>query len=97
MITAWRIITKRQYPGQQYLLYIIPSPCQMLIANIAKGGCIMTDTCNTVWKLRRLLIEAINEISKKEGMTSNQINISKAGKLYNILLHDLQMKKLMKD
>ena len=30
-------------------------------------------------------------------MTSNQINTFEAGKLYNILLHYLQMKKLMKD
>ena len=56
----------------------------------------MTDTCNAARKFRRLLIEAMNEIEKKEGMPSNQINIFEAGKLYNILLHDLQMKSLMK-
>ena len=47
----------------------------------------MTDTCKAVRKFRRLIVEAINEIAKKEGMTSNQINIFEAGKLYNILLH----------
>ena len=30
-------------------------------------------------------------------MTSNQINVFEAGKFYNILLHDLQMKTVMKD
>ena len=30
-------------------------------------------------------------------MTSNKINIFEAGKLYNIILHDLQMKTIMKD
>ena len=56
----------------------------------------MTDTCNAARKFRRLPIEAITEIAKKEGLTSNQINIFEAGQLYNIILHDLKMKTLMK-
>ena len=57
----------------------------------------MTDTCSAAQKFQRLLIEAITEISKKKEMKSNKINIFEAGKLYNIILHDLQMKTLMKD
>ena len=65
MLTAWCEITKREYPGRQDLLYMIPSPFQLLIANIAMGGWIMTDTCNAARKFRRLLIEAITEILNK--------------------------------
>ena len=97
MLTGCREITKREYLGRQDLLDIIPSPCQLLIEKIAKGGWIMTYTCNAARKCRRLLFEAITEITKKEGMTSNQINSFEAGKLYNIPLHYLKMKTLMKD
>ena len=97
MLTAWSEITKREYPGRQDLLDMILSPCHLSISNISKGGWIMTDTCNAARKFRRLIIEAITKITKKQGMTSNKINIFEAGKFYNILLHDLQMKKLMKD
>ena len=62
MLTAWREITKREYPGRQDLLDMIPSPCQLSIANISKGGWIMTNTCNALRKSRRLIIEAITEI-----------------------------------
>ena len=89
MLTAWREITKREYPGRQDLLAMIPSPCHLSIAKISKSGWIMTDTCNAARKFRRLPIDAITEISNKEGMASNQINIFEAGKLYKILLHYL--------
>ena len=95
IITAWREITKQEYPGRKDFLDMISNNCQPSIDNISKGGWIMTDTCNADRKFLRLLIEAITEIAKKEGMKSNQINIFEAGKLYNILLHDLQMKILM--
>ena len=65
MLTAWREITKREYPGRQDLLDIITSPCQLSIANISKGGWIMTDTCNAAQKFRSLSIETITEITKK--------------------------------
>ena len=43
MLTAWREITKQEYPGRQNLLDIIPSTFQMSIVNIYKGGWILTD------------------------------------------------------
>ena len=43
MLTVWPEITKRDYPGQQYLLDMIAIPCQLSIAKINKGGWIMTD------------------------------------------------------
>ena len=89
MLTAWRKITKWEYPGQQDLLEMIPNPCQLSIANIAKVGWTMTDICNSARKFWRFLIESITEIANKYGMTSNQINIFEAGKLYYIILHDL--------
>ena len=46
MLTDWREITKREYPGRQDLIDIIPSPCRLPITKIAKGGWFMTDTCN---------------------------------------------------
>ena len=91
MLTAWLVITKQEYSCRQDLLGMSPSPYKMSIANIAKGGCIMADNCNAAHKFQRFLIETITEISKNEGMTSNQINIFEAGKLYNILLNDLKM------
>ena len=57
----------------------------------------MTDTCNADQKFCRLIIEAITETAKKQGTASNEKNICESGKLYNILLHNLQMKTLMKD
>ena len=96
MLTAWREITKWEYPIRKEFIAMIPSPCQILIAKIDKSGWIMTDTCNAAQKLWRLLIEAITVIAKKEGMTNNKINIFEAGNLYNILLHHLQIKTLMK-
>ena len=81
MITAWHERTKREYPGRQDLLDMILSPCHLSISNISKGGWILTDNCNSDRKLRRFIIEAITEIAKKEGMTSNQINVFEAGKL----------------
>ena len=65
MLTAWREITKREYFGQQELLDMIPSTFKLLIANIAQGDWIMTDTCNADRKFRRLLIEDITEIANK--------------------------------
>ena len=73
MHTAWREITKRKYSHWQEFLDMIPSPCQLPIAKISKGGCIMTDNFNAARKFRRLLIEAITEIANKQGMTSNKI------------------------
>ena len=81
MLTDWREITKREYPGRQDLLDMIPCPCQLSISNIYKGGWIMTDTCNATRKFRRLLFDTITEITKKEGITRNQLNIYEAGKL----------------
>ena len=75
MLTAWREITKWDYPVWHDLLDMIPSPCKLPIANISKGGWIMMDTYNAARKLLRFLIEYINGISKKEGMISNQIKI----------------------
>ena len=97
MLIAWREITKQEYLGRQDFLDMIPSPCKLFIENIANGGWIMMNTCNSPRKVRRSLIEYITEIANKEGMKSNKINIFEAGKLYNILFHDLQMKTLMKD
>ena len=97
MLAAWREITKREYPGQQDLLDMIPSPCQLFITNISEGGWIMTDTFNATRKFWRMLIEAITEIANKEEMTINQIKIFEVGNFYNILLHYLQMKTLMED
>ena len=42
ILTDWREITKRGYPGRQDLLDTIPGPFQLSIANISKGGWIMT-------------------------------------------------------
>ena len=97
MLTAWREITKREYLCGQDLLDMIPIPCHMPISNITKGGWIMTDTFKASRKFRRFLIEDITEIAKKEVMSIYHIKIFEAGKFYNILLHDLQMKTLMKD
>ena len=72
MLTAWREMTKRDYPTRKYLLDMITSHCKPLISKIAKGGWIMSDTCNAAWKFQRLLIEAITEIANKEGTTNKK-------------------------
>lgn len=72
LLQKWRDITAELFPNQQDLFGTIPMPAELTLAKAAKKGIIMTDTCNTTCKLRRLLIEQIKAIAKEEGMSSDQ-------------------------
>ena len=84
ILETWREVTAREYPGRQDLLDQIPKAAELTIAKLAKGGWIMTDTCNPARKFRRLLKAAIIEIARAEGMSEEDIIIFEAGKYYNM-------------
>ena len=52
---------------------------ELTLAKLAKGGWIMTDTCNAARKYRRLLMESIKKIAEEDGMSPDQITVWEAG------------------
>jgi len=78
MLEQLRSVTKRMFPGRNDLLNLIPEPSELSLSKLAKGGWIMTDTCNPARKFRKLLIEAISEIACKEGMDKAEIKVYEA-------------------
>ena len=80
MLKAWKQVTKRMYPNRPDLLALIPEPSKLTLAKLAKGGWVMTDTCNPARKFWKLLISAISDIAKDDGMKEEDIRMYKAGK-----------------
>ena len=62
----WREVTERMFPNRQDLLDQIPLPLKLTLARFHNEGWIMTDTCNTARKFRRLLREHIVKLAKEE-------------------------------
>ena len=79
MIQRWRDLTAKLYPNRPDLLARIPMAHELTLAKLAKGGWIMTDTCNAARKYRRLLMESIKKIAEEDGMSPDQITVWEAG------------------
>ena len=58
-LQRWKQVTARDFPDRSDPLDIIPSPDSIGINNLGDGGTITTYTCNTVRKVRRLLVKSI--------------------------------------
>ena len=78
MLEYWRTVTAREYPGRQDLLDQIAEGSSLSLAKFAKGSLVMTDTCNAARKFRRLMIEAIKDAAKEEGMRDDSIHVFEA-------------------
>ena len=87
MIQRWRNLTAKLYPNRPDLLAQIPMAHELTLAKLAKGGWVMTDTCNAARLYRRLLMESIKQVAKEDGMTSEQITVWEAGAPFRYLLY----------
>ena len=79
MLQEWRDVTAQLYPGCNDLLDRIPQPILLTIAKLAQSGWIMTDTCNTARKYRRLFVAAIIKVAREAGMSEAEIRVFEAG------------------
>ena len=79
MLETWHEVTVREYPNRPDLILLLPKAGKLLVAKLAMGGWLMTDTCNPARKFRRLLMKAISEVAEKEGMSADEIQIYEAG------------------
>lgn len=91
MLAAWRKVTAREFPNRPDLLALISDPSELTIAKLANGGWIMTDTCNTARKFRRLLKEAIKEVAVAEGMDEHEVVVWEAGEYLFIIDLSIQV------
>ena len=78
LLQNWRDVTRRLFPDNPELLDQLPDPIKLTLARLAAGGWLMTDTCNTAQKFRRLLREIIEAEGKEAGMTPDEINVYEA-------------------
>ena len=50
-------MTDREFPNRPDLLEMIPLPEDITLSKLGDGGAVITDTCNTARKLRRILVD----------------------------------------
>jgi hypothetical protein len=86
LLDAWRYVTVEMYPARVDLVDMIPKGSDLTLSKLAKQGMIMTDTCATARKFRRLLITEITALTEKEGWSPDEIIFLKeiAGNIYEI-------------
>jgi hypothetical protein len=72
LLDEWRATTVRMFPTRQDLHDMIPTQSDLSIAKL-KDANVMTDTCNTARKHRRLMIEAIKKAALDSGMSVEDI------------------------
>ena len=70
LLKNWRNVTRCMFPDQRYLLNKLPDPIKLTMARLAKHGCLMTYTCNTAQKFRKLLREVIESKVKENLLAS---------------------------
>ena len=78
LLLHWRKVTQRMYPSRRDLLDRIPEPSKLSLARLHKNGWLMTDTCATAQKFKRLLQEAIETAAREAGIPEDQICIYQA-------------------
>ena len=70
--------TQRMYPNRPDLMQLIPDAKELTVANLAEGGVIMTDNCDTARLFRQLFKEHITEVALKQGISPDQVHIHEA-------------------
>ena len=78
LLDHWREVTRSMFPGRRDLVELIPEAAKLSLSKLAKGAALMTDTCNPARKFCKLLIRAIVDIAKEEGMTDKSIKVYEA-------------------
>ena len=78
LLLHWRKVTQRMYPSRRDLLDRISKPSKLSLARLHKNDWLMTDTCATAQKFKRLLQEAIETTAKEAGISEDQICIYQA-------------------
>ena len=78
LLLHWRKVTERMYPSKHDLLDRIPDPSKLSLARLHKNGWLMTDTCATAQKFKRLLQEANEKAAKEAGIPEDQICVFQA-------------------
>ena len=78
LLNNWRDMTRRMLPYRQDLLDKLSDPMKLTLARFSENGWLMTDTCNTAQKSRKLLRKVIEAEAKDNGMTEDEINIYEA-------------------
>ena len=63
------------FPGRDDILALIPRALDLTLTKLGKNGVVMTDTCSTAQKLRRLLIGTVEELCKDLGMSPDEIKL----------------------
>ena len=79
MLDRCRDLTSRMYPNRPELLTRILQDNELTIAKLNDCGWVMTDTCNSARKYRRLLVESIKQIVEEEGIPKERIKVFEAG------------------
>ena len=60
-LKRWKEVTMREFTDRPDILLLIPDPDSIKIDKLGDGRTITTDTCNAAQKVRRMLVEYINE------------------------------------
>ena len=68
LLKNWCDVTCCMFPDQQDLLDKLPDTMNLTLARLVEHGWLMTDTCNTAQKFRKLLREVIEAEAKENGM-----------------------------
>ena len=75
LLDQWRETTKRMFPGRDDILDLIPKSIDLTLAKLGRNGMVMTDTCRTAQKFRRLLVASIEGICLEAGMSPDEIKM----------------------
>ena len=78
LLDNWRDVTSRMYPNRPDLLALIPSSSLLTLAKLSNKSLLMTDTCATARKFRRLFADHIRQVALNNGIPDDQIHIFQA-------------------
>ena len=78
LLNNLRDVTRCMFPYRQAFLGELHDPMKLTLARFAKHGWLMTNTCNTDQKSRKLLREVKEAETKENEMMEDEINVYKA-------------------
>ena len=64
-LVKWREVTAIEFPDRPDLLDFIPTGDEIDISKL-KDGTLTTDTCNSVQKVRQILVELIGQVHEQD-------------------------------
>ena len=78
LLDNWRDVTSRMYPNRPDFLALIPSSSLLTLAKLSNKSLLMTDTCATARKFRRLFADHTRQVDLNNGIPDDQIHIFQA-------------------